>query len=144
MTNYLNREATEAPQKTKRSSKSDIDKEYLQIRDFIVNCGECELDAIRVIAVFASGENEQQSFSATDAEYINRFLNHGIVAAGKKTADEVITYRRNRLDTLMNKAQHFCSRNDLYRVLNAGMSLAIDTNSAKKISEDIARGTFKA
>jgi predicted site-specific integrase-resolvase len=47
------------------------------------------------------------------------------------------------LKQLLSKADRFCQKDDLIRVISAATDIAIDSAEVKKIVDDISKGAFQ-
>jgi hypothetical protein len=102
-----------------------------------------ELDAIRIIAKYATDKAKPEVISDDDKAYVVKYLNFGIDKSKDRNADQVVAARRKMLKQLLSKADRFCQKDDLIRVISAATDIAIDSAEVKKIVDDISRGAFQ-
>jgi small-conductance mechanosensitive channel len=131
-----------APPKEQKSAKKEQANSQA-ILDFINSCVAYELDAIRIIAKYATDKAKPEAISDDDKAYVVKYLNSGIDKSKDRNADQVVAARRKMLKQLLSKADRFCQKDDLIRVISAATDIAIDSAEVKKIVDDISRGAFQ-
>jgi hypothetical protein len=131
-----------APPKEQKSAKKEQANSQA-ILDFINSCVAYELDAIRIIAKYATDKAKPEAISGDDKAYVVKYLNSGIDKSKDRNADQVVAARRKMLKQLLTKADRFCQKGDLIRVISAATDIAIDSAEVKKIVDDISKGAFQ-
>jgi hypothetical protein len=139
-------EQAEKPAKTQTKSKTSAKTEQTisdAILVFINSCAAYELDAIRIIAKYATDKAKPETISDDDRAYVVKYLNSGIDKSKDRNADQAVAARRKMLKQLLSKADRFCQKDDLIRVISAATDIAIDSAEVKKIVDDISKGAFQ-
>jgi hypothetical protein len=127
LTNEPNvQDAAVQPRDKKSASRSSLKSEEQKIVAFLKECEPCQADAIRAIAICADDPKKPFAISEHDAVYINRYLHAGADASRIKSLEDMMLYRRERMNKLLTSSNRFCEHDELQRVMIAVVNIAID------------------
>ena len=125
--------------KVKAVKRAELHAAEQSVCKFLMVCGPHQAEAIRTTVAFAYGDKSLREFSAEEASLINPFLNYGAEKDKIKSPQNMRNYREDRVDTLMDLAEKYFSKDEVRRVIKALNRVANDDAEAKRAFDNFSR-----